>query len=124
MLRAMVEAMRRSTRRTLADARLVRRRQARAIRDRLHGHRAAMFGRIQAVLAPRTPPDAGLEALHARVLDVLDAHPEGISAREIGNELGIDWRSVTAVTSSLVARGAVDHIEQDFYPSGKASRTC
>jgi FixJ family two-component response regulator len=107
MLRAIVEAMRRSTRRALLDARRLRRRRARAIRRR---------GAEDGV--------AEHEALHARVREVLEAHPSGIRAREIGNQLGIDWRSVTAVMSALVARGTADQIEQDFYPRGKASRKC
>jgi hypothetical protein len=110
MLRPLVEAMRRSTRRALANARLMRRRQIRAMRRGLHRQRLA-------ALSP-------VNALAERVRDVLEAHPEGIDAREIGNELGVDWRSVTAVTSSLVASGAADQIDQDFYPSGKGSRRC
>jgi len=110
MLRTLVETMRRSTRRALANARLTRRRQALATRGGLRRQRLAALGRA--------------DALADRVLDVVDAHPEGVDARDIGNELGIDWRSVTAVTSRLVASGAADQIDRNFYPNGKASRKC
>ena len=81
-----------------------------------------MLGRIRALGAPGHENDT--EALRARVLDVLEAYPDGVDARAIGNELGVDWRRVTAVISGLVARGEADQIDQDFYPSGKASRRC
>jgi len=68
---------------------------------------------------PPTP-----DQLHARILELLAAHDRGLPAREIGNELGIDWRNVTPLMSGLVEKGLVDLIEQDFYLAGKASRTC
>jgi DNA-binding IclR family transcriptional regulator len=58
------------------------------------------------------------------VLEILERHPRGIGARDIGNELGIDWRRVIGVMSGLVGRGLVDQIEQDFYRAGKASPRC
>ena len=117
---------RRSTRAARADARRVRWRQARLIRHGLHRQRVAMLRRVRGLAAAggTSPADGDLDTLRTRVLGVIEAHPNGIGAREIGNELGIDWRSVTAVTGSLVARGAADQIEQDFYPIGKASRKC
>src|SRR5262252_8183813 len=115
--------MRPSTRAALADARQRRRLRVRLIRDGLHRQRVAVLRRLRALLGSSgtRPADGDLDVLTARVLAVIEAHPHGIGAREIGNELGIDWRSVTAVTGSLVARGAADQIEQDFYPIGKAS---
>jgi hypothetical protein len=124
MLRAIVEAMRRSTRRALADARAGRRRQARAILGGLYRHRVSILGRLHALRAPPPADNTGAGALPVRVIAILEAHPDGIGAREIGNELGIDWRRVTAVMTSLVARGAADQIDQHFYPGGKASRKC
>jgi hypothetical protein len=120
MLRTIVETMRRSTRRTLADARQGRHLRARTIRESLQRQRVAMLGRLHALLAG-SGHELDPDTLQARVLGVLAAHPNGIGSREIGNELGIDWRSVTAVTSRLVARGAAQQIEQVFYPSAKAS---
>ena len=121
MLRAMVAAMRQSTRRALADMRLARRRQTLGIRTRLHRHRAAVLGRVEALLGrtAAAAADPAAESLAERVLEVVTSHPGGIAVQDIGNELGIDWRGVTAATSGLVARGRVDHIDQNFYPSGK-----
>ena len=70
------------------------------------------------------PEPATSDQLHARILDLLGAHDRGLQAQEIGNELGIDWRTVTPLMSGLVEQGLVDSIEQDFYLAGKASRTC
>ena len=128
MLRTIVWAMRRSVRETLAATRAMRRRTARTVRDRLAVRRAAAAATMGGLLPPPgggpadRPPDS--EALHARVLDILAAHHDGIGVREIGNELGIDWRSLAPVMSGLVAHGFVDQIEQDFYPTAKASRKC
>ena len=110
MLRTIVWVTRRSVRQTLAASRAMRRRTARTIRARL------------AVRPHDGPPDA--EALDTRVLDILAAHHDGIGVREIGNELGIDWRRLAPVMSGLVAHGLVDQIEQDFYLTVKASRKC
>jgi hypothetical protein len=125
MVRSLVAAMRRSTRRTMAEARRTRRRQVHAFRDRLHRQRLAVLARVQALLAPAGAPENGAtepDALRARVLDLLAARPHGVGAQAMGNELGVDWRRVASLMSELVARGAADQIEQTFYPNGKASR--
>jgi hypothetical protein len=63
--------------------------------------------------------DATYELLHA--LRVIQSHPEGICGRDIGNELGIDWRRVPGLTRSLLEAGVIEQVEQDFYPTGKAA---
>jgi DNA-binding NarL/FixJ family response regulator len=129
MLRTIVWAMRRSVRDTLVATRAMRRVTAASIRDRLARRRPAMAVSMRAPLPPRAgPPSAARppesETLPPRVLEILAGHQEGIRVRDIGNELGIDWRSLPPILSGLVARGFVDQIEQDFYPTGKASRKC
>jgi len=59
--------------------------------------------------------------LEVEVLRVIARHPEGIRALDIGNELGVDWRHVPAVTSRLMERAVIEQVEQDFYPVAKAS---
>ena len=58
--------------------------------------------------------------LSADVLRVIVTRPDGIAARDIGNELGVDWRCVPPIARELVDLGAVEEIEQEFYPAGKA----
>src|SRR4051794_5340726 len=129
MLQTIVWAARRSVRETLAATRAMRRRTARAIRDRLAVRRGATAAKMRGLLrcqgggGPTDGPPPG-ETLHGQVLEILAAHHDGIRVREIGNELGIDWRGLAPVMSGLVARGLADQIEQDFYPTAKASRKC
>jgi hypothetical protein len=97
---------------------------------RIRGNCAALRAGVRRRLRPAGAPANNdkarpiVDPLHARVLDILGRHPRGIGAREIGNELGIDWRQVIAVMSALVGRGVVDQVDQDFYRAGKASHGC
>jgi hypothetical protein len=71
-----------------------------------------------------TPPaDAARQALQRDVLRIVDAHPQGIRARDIGNALGVDWRRVLGVTPELLGVGVIEQIDQDFYPAGRVNRT-
>ena len=128
MLHSLVTAMRRSTRQALAATRTARCDQARRIRSRLRAHRLTMLVAVRALLAPAAvpiPPECSSdEVLQARILDAVEGHPEGVAARELGNELGIDWRRAIAAANALVLKGAVDRIGQAFYAAGKASRRC
>jgi len=36
---------------------------------------------------------------------------------EIGNELGVDWRGLIAVVRALVDEGAVEKIDNEYYPA-------
>ena len=96
---------------------------------RIRGNCAALRAGVRRRLgtAGASPPGAkpaNADPLHAKVLEILERHPRGIGARDIGNELGIDWRRVIGVMSGLVGRGLVDQIDQDFYRAGKASPRC
>lgn len=108
MLRTLVQAMRRSVRQTLLAARAARKQR------RLPVTRAAALREMR----------PGRDRLSVRVLGILDDHPDGVQVQEIGNELGIDWRGLPPTLRGLVASGLADQIDQDFYPAGKASRTC
>jgi hypothetical protein len=74
-------------------------------------------------LWPGTPAreDATSELLQA--LRVIHGHPEGICARDIGNELGIEWRRVPAITRSLLEAGLVEQVGQEYYPCAKPPRS-
>jgi len=73
-------------------------------------------------LWPGTPAreDATSEMLHA--LRVIQGHPEGICARDIGNELGIEWRRVPGITRRLLEAGLIEQVGQEFYPCARTPR--
>jgi len=68
---------------------------------------------------PPARQDATFELL--QTLRVIQNHPEGICARDIGNEMGIDWRRVPALTRSLLDAGVIEQVGQEFYPTVKAT---
>ena len=121
-LRAEIHEVRVQQRQVLARRRMARRIVARAIRRTLHQHRAAVIASLRRALAPAAPEIAAdAEPLQARVLRVISAHPEGVRALDVGNELGVDWRGVLEMTRALVDAGAVEQVDHQFYPA-KASR--
>jgi hypothetical protein len=121
-LRAEIRYARAQQRQALARRQTMRRRVARALRRRLHEQRAAVVASVRRVLRTIEPPaPAEPEPLQARVLRVIRAHPEGVRALDVGNELGVDWRGVLETTRALVDAGAVEQVDRDFYPA-KASR--
>jgi hypothetical protein len=121
-LRAEIRRARAQQRLILARRRAVRRAVARAIRRTLRQQRAGVIASVRRVLAPGdTKPATGAEPLEARVLRVIAAHPEGVRALDVGNELGVDWRGVLEMTRALVDAGAVEEVDHQFYPA-KASR--
>jgi hypothetical protein len=122
--------LRTETRSALARRRNSRREAARAIRDALLRQRAALIaslrGRRVAVElwspGERAPEPTG-DRLHAQVLDSIGAHPDGIGALDLGNELGVDWRRVLAVARELVETGMVEQVAEEFYPARRENRT-
>jgi hypothetical protein len=62
------------------------------------------------------------DALERQVLRVIQNHPYGIRPVDVGNELGLDWRALLGVIRHLVEDGAVERIDQQWYPAGNASR--
>jgi hypothetical protein len=51
-----------------------------------------------------------------RVLGTVRAHEDGIRLVDIGNELGVDWRTLVGVTKSLLVEGAIEKIDSLYYP--------
>ena len=114
-----VRQLRAATRSALFERRAGRRTSASALKRELHEHRAAVIASLH-----RSLPQSGAASLDHAVLGVIRNHPDGISPLDIGNELGIDWRSLIPVMRHLVDTGAVDQIDHELYPAGTASRTC
>ena len=57
--------------------------------------------------------------LEERVLEVIAGHPAGIRLVDIGNELGLDWRSLLGIARSIVDEGKVERIDNQYYPTGE-----
>ena len=127
-----VRQMRSAFRAALAVRRNTRCQIRRAIRRALHAHRMAVIGSMKAVLKPRAPePRATVgigdqlelsDPFQTKVLQIIQDHPEGVRALDVGNELGVDWRRVLGITRTLANAGLVEQIDQDFYAVRKASR--
>lgn len=127
-----VRQMRSAFRAALADRRNTRCEIRRTVRRALHDHRIAVIGSVRAVLRPSAPAPRtrGAAAEHGetpdpfqlRVLQIIQDHPEGVRALDVGNELGVDWRRVLGTTRTLTNAGLVEQIDQDFYAVRKASR--
>jgi hypothetical protein len=121
-LRAEIHCARVQQRQAMARRRAVRHTVAHTIRRTLHQHRATVIASVRQVLLPPARTAAEPEPLQAQVLRVIRAHPEGVRALDVGNELGVDWRGVLEMTRALVDAGAVEEVDHQFYPA-KASRT-
>ncbi len=54
------------------------------------------------------------EALKAEILAVLKKHPGGMKVRDLGNSLGVNWRSLVGLVNSLCREGKIEKLN-DFY---------
>lgn len=50
------------------------------------------------------------------ILEIIARHSEGIKLVEIGNELGVDWRTLIGPSKFLVDEGKVEKIDNLYYP--------
>ena len=50
------------------------------------------------------------------VLAVISKYPDGIRLIDIGNEVGVDWRTLITPAKALVDGGRVEKIENMYYP--------
>lgn len=51
-----------------------------------------------------------------RVLRVIQKHPEGIEMVELGNALGVNWRTLISAVGSLLEEGKVGKLDSIYYP--------
>lgn len=51
-----------------------------------------------------------------RILKVIQKHPEGIQLVELGNALGVNWRTVVGALGSLLEEGKVGKLDNIYYP--------
>jgi hypothetical protein len=128
-----VHQMRAAFRSALVERRQTRRIFRQAIRQALHTHRAGVIGSLKTLLRSAGPSSQPIDDAHEsdellalmsmRVLRIIESHPEGVRAHDIGNELGVDWRVVLLAARSLADAGLVQQVDQNFYAIRKASRT-
>lgn len=71
------------------------------------------------VAKPEAEPTSRLSE-REQILRVLSGHPDGIRLVDIGNELGVDWRSLITLTKVLADEGKVQKIEHLYYPVGQS----
>ena len=64
---------------------------------------------------PKRAPESAVTD-EKRVLNAIARHPEGIRLADIGNELGVDWRSLTGPSKSLVDQGRIEKVDTVYYP--------
>jgi len=66
---------------------------------------------------PEAAPPKAARPTAEKMLEVIDKYPEGgIRLVDIGNELGVDWRTLIGSVKSLVDGGQVEKIENVYYP--------
>ncbi|MFQ5840851.1 MAG: hypothetical protein ACE5I8_00325 [Thermodesulfobacteriota bacterium] len=55
------------------------------------------------------------EPINAEILAVLEKHPEGMKLRDLGNVLGVNWRSLVGSLSSLLHAGKVEKLNGLYF---------
>jgi hypothetical protein len=119
--------LRAETRSMLVHRRAVRRQASRAIRQALQRHRATIVASLRPPKAvelwsPGQRQGDSEGVLRGQVLRSIEAHPDGVAALDIGNELGVDWRRVREAANALVEEGAIEQVDRELYPARKASQ--
>lgn len=69
--------------------------------------------------APEQPARTGeglIELDEEEVFAAIIGHPEGIRLVDIGEELGVPWRSLTGLARNLVEEGRVEKAKNLYYP--------
>jgi hypothetical protein len=69
-----------------------------------------------AAAAAKEPAQPSKPGKRERVLGIVRAHEDGIRLVDIGNELGVDWRTLVGVTKSLLEEGAIEKLDCLYYP--------
>jgi len=69
-----------------------------------------------AAAAAKEPAQPSKPGKRERVLGIVRGHVDGIRLVDIGNELGVDWRSLVGVAKSLLEEGTIEKIDCLYYP--------
>lgn len=63
------------------------------------------------------------KTLKTKILAVLKKHPNGMNLREIGNWLGVNWRSLIGAVDSLSCKGKIEKLNGHcFIANGKRNK--
>lgn len=93
--------------------------ESRALRRRSRARRHAMTTEEEEARGEEPiPPEETVQAV--RILAVTQRHTAGVSIVDIGNELGVDWRSLIATLQSLEEERKIERINTMYYPGEKA----
>lgn len=60
--------------------------------------------------------------LQEMVLKIVRKNPEGISLVDIGNQIGMNWRSLIEESKSLEERKEIERLVNLYYPVKKGKR--
>ncbi len=55
------------------------------------------------------------DAIKAEILAVLKQHPEGMKLRDLGNFLGVNWRSLVGLVGSLLRKGNIEKLNGVYF---------
>ncbi len=92
--------------------------ESRAMRRRSRTRRQAVTAEDEARAEESIQPEEAVQV--ERLLAVIQRHPAGVSIVDIGNELGVDWRSLIATLQSLEEERKIERINTMYYPREKA----
>ncbi len=66
--------------------------------------------------------DEDKDAIKAEILAVLKKHPEGMKLRDLGNFLGVNWRSLVGLVCSLLRQGKIEKLNRVYFFVRRKSR--
>lgn len=66
------------------------------------------------------PPEAA--GLFEGVIGVIKEHPDGVTLNQIGEELEMDWRSLTSYIKQLVYEGRIRKEGREYFPAESEGR--
>lgn len=66
--------------------------------------------------------DEDKDAIKAEILAVLKKHPEGMKLRDLGNFLGVNWRSLVGLVGSLLRQGKIEKLNGVYFFVRRKSR--
>ncbi|MBI2989099.1 MAG: hypothetical protein HYY45_20240 [Deltaproteobacteria bacterium] len=66
--------------------------------------------------------DEDKDAIKVEILAVLKKHPEGMKLRDLGNFLGVNWRSLVGLVGSLLRQGKIEKLNGVYFLVRRKSR--
>jgi hypothetical protein len=85
------------------------------VKEKPTGTGTAATAPAEPTAASREPERPAKPSESERVLRIIQAHVDGVRLVDIGNELGVDWRSLIGITKSLLEEGKIEKIDGLYY---------